>query len=91
MIACVLKHVFIVFFFLIARTFATANRAAAAGSSRMAMATAGAVTAGALSYAYLQSKKQKKSTFTRSNSYLFYYLDSQSPIQADAKPIAGVK
>ncbi|KAI8876492.1 NDK-domain-containing protein, partial [Backusella circina FSU 941] len=53
------------------RTFATASRAAAAGSSRMAMATAGAVTAGAISYAYLQN--------------------SQSPIQADAKPIAGVK
>ncbi|CEP11142.1 hypothetical protein [Parasitella parasitica] len=38
-----------------ARTFATASRAAASASSRrMAMATAGVVTASALSYAYLQ-------------------------------------
>ncbi|KAG2196099.1 hypothetical protein INT46_005770 [Mucor plumbeus] len=38
-----------------ARTFATASRAAASATSgRMAMATAGVVTASALSYAYLQ-------------------------------------
>lgn len=42
--------------FFIARAFATASRAtASAGSRRMAMATAGVVTASALSYAYLQS------------------------------------
>ncbi|KAG1380114.1 hypothetical protein G6F61_004350 [Rhizopus arrhizus] len=37
-----------------ARTFATASRAAAAGVSRRGLAVATAVTAGALSYAYLQ-------------------------------------
>ncbi|KAG1220371.1 hypothetical protein G6F68_021219 [Rhizopus microsporus] len=38
-----------------ARTFATASRATAAGVSRRGLAVATAVTAGALSYAYLQS------------------------------------
>jgi hypothetical protein len=50
-------------FCYIARTFATASRAAAtAGSRRVAMATAGVVTASALSYAYLQSMYNKLST-----------------------------
>ncbi|KAI8639507.1 nucleoside diphosphate kinase [Parasitella parasitica] len=52
-----------------ARTFATASRTvASAASRRMAIATAGVVTASALSYAYLQK-----------------------PVNADSKPIAGVK
>ncbi|KAG0172734.1 Nucleoside diphosphate kinase A [Apophysomyces sp. BC1015] len=55
-----------------ARSYATASRATAAAGSRMtAFATAGAVAAGAASYAYLQN--------------------ANSPISADAKPIAGVK
>lgn len=42
---------------ILARTFATASRATAAGSRRVAMmATAGVATASAISYAYLQSK-----------------------------------
>jgi hypothetical protein len=40
----------------------------------MAMATAGAVTAGALSYAYLQSKKQKKKHLYAFQSLSFLLL-----------------
>ncbi|KAI8143753.1 nucleoside diphosphate kinase [Fennellomyces sp. T-0311] len=55
-----------------ARAFSTGARATASASPRfVTMATAGAVAAGAATYAF--------------------YQNAQSPIHADAKPIAGVK
>ena len=74
----------------LARTFATASRAtASAGSRHMAMATAGVVTASALSYAYLQSKCLTKQSFDWSRAkFSVSYLE---PVAADSKPVACVK